>query len=456
MADTARRDHAALPPATPPGDDRGDPPPDAPPGSVRSDDGPPGDRPEPERDELIDVLTTGPASDGSALGRHPDGRVVFVTGALPGESVAVRLTEQRRDYRRGTVAEVLVPSPDRVTPECAAVAAGCGGCDLQHLRAEAQPALKRAIVADALRRLGGVSDPRIEEGPPLPARAFRTTVRAAVVDGRAGFRRGASHDVVPVDRCLVAHPRIEDLLRRGRFAGCTEVTVRVGAATGECLVVADPAAAEVELSDLAGTGADAPTRVVGADELDAGTRAWIHEIVEGQRFRVSARSFFQTRTDGAAALAATVRELGGDDLAGADRVVDAYAGVGLLAARCVPATARVTAVEVSPSSVADARRNLAGREGGAVTVVRTAVERWHPRRADVVIADPARTGLGRRAAAVLARTGAGVVILVSCDAAALGRDARLLAGHGFRHEGSTVVDLFPHTHHVEVVSRFVR
>jgi 23S rRNA (uracil1939-C5)-methyltransferase len=370
--------------------------------------------------------------------------------------VSVRVTERRRDYRRGTVVGVLDASPDRVAPECPAVAAGCGGCDLQHVRADAQPALKQAIVIDALRRLGGVVDPVVEAGPPLSARGFRTTVRAAVVDGRAGFRRGASHDVVPVDRCLVAHPLIEELLREGRFTGCTEVTIRVGAATGEALILADPGAAGVVLPERVGEGAAVVPRLVGADALDAGTRAWIHEIVEGQRFRVSARSFFQTRPDGAAALARTVRRMGGAELSGAARVVDAYGGVGLLAARCAPGAARVTLVEVSPSSAADARRNLADRDGGTATVVRAAVERWHPRRADVVIADPARAGLGARAASVLARTGAEALVLVSCDAAALGRDARLLSRHGFRHEGSEVVDLFPHTHHVEVVSRFAR
>jgi 23S rRNA (uracil1939-C5)-methyltransferase len=202
------------------------------------------------------------------------------------------------------------------------------------------------------------------------------------------------------------------------------------------------------------------TTVIGEDELAAGTRAWLHEVVGGRRLRVSARSFFQTRPDGAAALVDVVRRLGGDELGGARRAVDAYAGVGLFGALAVPPAARLIAVESSASSVADARHNLTGdadaARPGTTTVVRSRVERWRPSAADVVIADPARTGLGRDAAAVLGRTGAGVVLLVSCDAGALGRDAGLLAGHGFRHEASVVVDLFPHTHHVEVVSRFAR
>jgi 23S rRNA (uracil1939-C5)-methyltransferase len=173
----------------------------------------------------------------------------------------------------------------------------------------------------------------------------------------------------------------------------------------------------------------------------------LHEVVAGARFRVSARSFFQTRTDGAAALVAAVTAAA-DGAEGP--MVDAYAGVGLFAAT-VGAGREVTAVEQSPSSVADARHNLP-----AATVVGSAVERWRPHPAGLVVADPARRGLGPEAVAVLAATGAARLVLVSCDPVSLARDARLLAAAGYEHGGSTVVDLFPHTPHVEVVTRFDR
>ncbi len=110
-------------------------------------------------------------------------------------------------------------------------------------------------------------------------------------------------------------------------------------------------------------------------------------------------------------------------------------------------------VERSASAVADARVNLAD---DPVRVVRSDLARWRPSGADVVVADPARSGLGRRVVQVLARTGAEVMVLVSCDAASLGRDAALLAGAGYTFERAELVDLFPHSHHVEVVSRFRR
>jgi 23S rRNA (uracil1939-C5)-methyltransferase len=404
-----------------------------------------------ETDELV-VTATAPVAGGLCLARDPVGRVVLVSGAVPGETVAVTVRQRRRDVLRAEVSAVIDPSADRVEPPCAHVAEGCGGCDLQHISPSGQPALKTAVVADALRRIGRVPAPVVHTGPALSARGFRTTVRAAVRDGRAGFRAARRHEVIPVDSCLVAHPRVDEILAVGRFNGCDEVTIRVGSTTGDCMVMASPTADGVSVPH-----GPVPIRVVGTDELDRGRRAWIHEEVAGVRFRVSARSFFQTRPDGAAALADVVRRAGGDELTAASRVLDAYAGVGLFAATVIAPGARVIAVESNPSSVADARVNLAqGMEAGLAAVVRSRVERWRPRPVDVVIADPSRQGLGRDAAAVLARTGASVLVLVSCDAASLGRDARLLAAHGFDHDRSVLVDLFPHTHHVEVVSRFTR
>jgi tRNA/tmRNA/rRNA uracil-C5-methylase (TrmA/RlmC/RlmD family) len=166
------------------------------------------------------------------VAREGDGRVVFVGGALPGERVLVEIDEQKKRWARGHAVEVLDPSPDRVAPPCPHVVDGCGGCTWQHVAHEAQHDLKATIVRDALTRLGGIESPAVLVGPPLSPFGFRTTVRAAVEHGRAGLRRGHSHDIVTLDACLVAHPLIEELLVDGRFPGAHEVTVRCGARTG--------------------------------------------------------------------------------------------------------------------------------------------------------------------------------------------------------------------------------
>ena len=386
----------------------------------------------------MDLVPTGMAAGGDAIARDEDGRVVFVTGALPGERVRVQLTETRRDYARAVVADVLDASPDRVAPPCPELARGCGGCQWQHVAPDAQRRLKARIVADALRRLAKLPDPPVGEPVALTAEGYRTTVRAAVVDGRAGYRRHHAHDAVAVDSCLVAHPLLEDLLRDGRFGGADEVVLRCGARTGERLVLARPSAAGVVVPD-------------DVTVVERGQRGWITEEVAGRRWRISAGSFFQARPDGADALAALVAAAA----AGARTAVDLYAGVGLFAGVLADAGARVVAVEGDAGAVADARANLA-ELGRQARVVRADVARWTPRPAEVVVADPSRAGLGRRAAAVVAGCGARRVILISCDAAALGRDVGLLAGHGYGLVSTTPVDLFPHTVHVEAVSLLER
>ncbi|HUF33009.1 MAG TPA: TRAM domain-containing protein [Acidimicrobiales bacterium] len=392
----------------------------------------------------IEVTTTAIAAGGDAVARDADGRVVFVTGALPGERVRAEVTEERKDFARARVVEVVDAAAERVAPPCPHVGRGCGGCTWQHVEPGAQRRLKADIVADALRRQGRIPDPEVSAGPSLGPDARRTTLRVgAAAGGRLGFRRLRSHEVVDVDDCLVAHPLLSDLLVRCDAGEADELTLRCGARTGERLVLAHPGAAGVDVPD--------GVVLVGEDELAGGRRAWITEEAAGRRWRVSARSFFQASPEGAEALVAAVAEAAGP-VAPGDRVVDLYGGVGLFAGT-VGAPARTTFVERSASAVADARVNLDGLDA---RVLRLDVDRWRPSPADLVIADPARSGLGRRGVAAVAGTGAPLVVVVSCDPAALGRDASLLAAEGYTLERCATVDLFPHTPHVEVVSAFRR
>ncbi|MBK9180939.1 MAG: class I SAM-dependent RNA methyltransferase [Acidimicrobiales bacterium] len=398
--------------------------------------------------EPLVLVTEGAVAGGAALARH-EGRVVFVEGALPGERVVAEVFDERRDFARARVASVLDASPHRVPPPCPHVAAGCGGCDWQHADPAAQPRLKGELVVDALRRLGKVPDPVVRVGPPLAPEGFRTTVRLAVHRGRVGFRHRGSHEVVPVGRCLVAHPLVQAVLDELEPGRARELTVRAGARTGEQLVLATPTAGGVRVPE--------GVVLVGRDELRRGRRAAYHEEVGGRRYRIAATSFFQTRADGADALVAAVADALGPPPGGDARLVDAYCGVGLFAGALAAGAGqpgwRVVALESHRAAVADARHNLDDRQA---RVLGTDVGRWRLQPADAVVADPSRRGLGRDAAAVLAATGATRLVLVACDAAALGRDVALLAGHGFGLADAVLVDLFPQTSHVEVVARFDR
>ncbi len=376
------------------------------------------------------------AAGGDAIARLADGRVAFVRGALPGELVEIDVVQAKKDFVRGEVLQVIEPAEIRVVPACPAHAAGCGGCPWQHVEPDAQLGLKTAVVIEALRRTGKISDPVVDVGSAVPAWAYRTTLRLAVGGGgRLGLRGRSSHDVIELDGCPISHPLLEGLLAVLRVRGEGEVSLRVAAATGErSLWVAE---GDV---DVFGLPAD----------VEVGAEAAVHEVVGGKRLRISAPSFFQSGPAAAELLVGAVRRACAD-LGAIDSLVDAYGGVGLFAT-AVEAT-KTTLIEASPSACADAASNLADRPA---KIHCSTVERWSPRRADLVIADPSRSGLGKRAVEVLSATRTPRMIVVSCDPVSLARDAVLLREVGYDHASSTVYDLFPQTHHVEVVSTFQR
>jgi len=365
---------------------------------------------------------------------------VFVRGGVPGDDVSIELIDTKSDWSRGVVVDVHEPGPARVEPPCPRRVEGCGGCDWQHIDIAAQLPAKIEIVTEALRRTGKIDDAVVRPGSTVPAVGYRTTLRVVGnEDGRAAFRRDRSHDTVSAAECLIAHPTLADLMASIGVTPDLEVSLRVSVATGELTARWDRGQ-----GDVTGLPADVRTR----------SSAVIHETVAGHSFRVSAGSFFQSGPVAATLLVDAVRRAA-PELATATNVVDAYAGVGLFALAATAASSELVAIESSRSAVADCIENLAGR---AAVVERSEVGRWRPAQGetfDVVIADPARSGLGRPGVATLTSTGAPVIALVSCDPVALARDAALLARDGYVHDGTEVLDLFPHTHHVESVTRFV-
>jgi tRNA/tmRNA/rRNA uracil-C5-methylase (TrmA/RlmC/RlmD family) len=167
---------------------------------------------------------------------------------------------------------------------------------------------------------------------------------------------------------------------------------------------------------------------------------------------VSASSFFQSRPDGIDALAALVVDAA-DELGAATTAVDLYSGVGVFAGVLGARGWTVTAFEGGRTAHADAKVNLRDL---SVRAVRADVTKVTPPGVDVVIADPSRAGLGRSGVATVAASAPRRVVLVSCDAANLGRDAGLLRDAGYALQSVTPVDLFPHTPHVEVVTVYDR
>jgi 23S rRNA (uracil1939-C5)-methyltransferase len=256
---------------------------------------------------------------------------------------------------------------------------------------------------------------------------YRNHARLTVERGEIGFVNKYTEEFIRVDRCLLMAPLINDLLSQlqGRCAS-TMVSIRVGVRTGEYLI--QP---ELPLSSPA-TG-----------------QPFYHESLLGRRLRISSPSFFQPNTEGAETMIRTVREWMGS----ADRVMDAYAGVGTFSALLSDLASEVIAVEESPSAERDARFNLRGLSN--VRFVRRKVEEVLPMEdLDVLILDPPRQGCSREVLGAITRVPPRRVVYISCNPWTMGRDLRQLKG--FTVERVQPIDLFAQTQHIECMALLTR
>jgi len=403
-------------------------------------------------------LEVGQVAHGGFCVARLDGRAVFVRHALPGERVRALVTEQRARYLRADAVEILSAAPGRVPAPCPYARPGrCGGCDWQHVSLPAQRVLKATVVAEQLQRLAGLDVPVVvEEVPDAPdGLGWRTRVAFAVRrDGSVGLHRHRSHEVEPVERCLIAHPAVEAAGVEARsWPRAVSVEVAAAPASGQRVVLVTPAASPGSPRRRPGRGgqripAPTPAPVPGGPSV-------LEETAAGRRWRVSAGSFWQVHPAAADVLVEAVLEM--LEPRPGDRAVDLYAGAGLFAGVLADRTGPrgpVVAVESDPLAAADAVHNLADRPG-----VRVVTERVGPRLfdrwsgpVDLVVLDPPRAGAGAETSLRIAGLGPRAIAYVACDPAALARDVAAFATAGYRLSRLRAFDLFPMTAHVECVA----
>ena len=405
------------------------------------------------------------AHGGFCVARH-EGRAVFVRHALPGERVVAEVTEGSEGDRflRADAVEVLDASPDRVKAPCPFSGPGrCGGCDWQHVTPAAQRRLKAAVVAEQLSRLAKIEREVVVEEVPGSADGlgWRTRVQFAVDEqGRAGLRKHRSHEVVPVDHCVIAAPDVEQVGVEARtWPGMAGMEVIAASGSSDRAVVVTPqpgqrvpfVEADVPVSVLRGDGKGGTQRIHG--------RGHVREVAAGRTWRVSGSGFWQVHP--AAADVLTEAVLRAARPRPGETAMDLYCGVGLFAAglaEAVGAEGEVVAVESDPAALADAASNLAGLE--QVVLVEERVDRALEQaaegfEAEVVVLDPPRSGAGRTVVERIVATRPRVVAYVACDPAALARDLAYFAELGYRLDSLRAFDLFPMTHHVECVAAIV-
>lgn len=386
---------------------------------------------------LLTLELTALGREGEALAETADGKPVFVFGGLPGETVTAEVVAERRTYAAAIAVETLIASPDRVEPECRYFGA-CTGCQWQHVAYERQLEMKRELLADAFRRVGGLD---VEPLPTLPSPdrlGYRNHARFTVskAGGRLGYVHKERRRHVELDECLLMAPWINEALAalQGRAAETTQLSLRYGVNTGDYLL--QPVLQNPEIP------------------LASGQKHYEEELL-GRRFRVSSPSFFQVNTRQAERMAELVMER--LRLDGSQTVVDAYAGVGTFAALMASRAKRVIAVEESAAALADARVNVEGLPNVELRQARTEDALLElAADADAALLDPPRAGCMPAALDALCAAPPQRVVYVSCDPETLARDLAVLAAGPFRVEQAQPVDMFPQTRHVEAVVTLVR
>ncbi|MFC0028180.1 class I SAM-dependent RNA methyltransferase [Micromonospora chaiyaphumensis] len=399
-----------------------------------------------EEAERVELTVDAVAPGGHCVARV-GGQVVFVRHALPGERVVAEVTELHRGFARADAVEILTASPDRVEQPCPYAKPGrCGGCDLQHVTPAAQLDWKAAVVREQLTRLGGLTDDQVDalgvrvEALPGGPLGWRSRVRYAVdAAGRAGLLKHRSHEVVPIDRCLIAHPAIQDL----------PVLTPSGATWPDADAVETVASTGGDVSVVA-YAEGVPTPVRGPAE--------VREVAAGRDWTLPAAGFWQVHPAAADTLVGAVLDL--LDPRPGETAWDLYGGAGLFAAALAGRVgdARVTLVESSRIGVDAARANLADLP--RVEVVAARVETALARRrvtgpVDLVVLDPPRSGAGAPVVRDIVAAGPRAVAYVACDPAAFARDVRTFTGAGWRLAALRGFDLFPMTQHVELVGLFL-
>lgn len=408
-------------------------------------------------------------TDGSP---KPGGRVLFVRHALPGETVRVRVTDGDEDSRflRADAIEIITPSKDRVPAPCPYAGPGkCGGCDWQHAKPGAQRRLKGEVITEQLQRLAGLTPEDVgwdgtvmpAEGDKLPSGevpAWRTRVQYAIDDeGRAGLRKHRSHEVQPIDHCMIAAESVTELgIEQRDWTGMAAVEAIAATGSSDRQVVLTPRpGARLPLVEL-----DKPVSVLRVDERDGGVhrvhgRAFVRERAAEHTWRVGNGGFWQVHPKAADTLVLAAMQ--GLMPRKGDTCLDLYCGVGLFAgalADRVGEKGAVLGIEVTKRAVEDARHNLQNFD--RVRIEQGKVEQVLPRtgitEADLIVLDPPRAGAGRQTVKHLSALGARRIAYIACDPAALARDLAYFRDGGYKVRTLRAFDLFPMTHHVECVA----
>ncbi|MBE9520673.1 MAG: class I SAM-dependent RNA methyltransferase [Proteobacteria bacterium] len=433
---------------------------------------------------MIEKLVPG----GLGLGRLPEGIVVMVRYVLPGEQVLVRESHRKKQFIFGELAEILAPSPDRIDPPCP-LFSRCGGCDLQHTGYDIQLRLKKEMLMDSLQRTAGDTIQQsidiIDQPVGSPAKfGYRQRIRLHIDDrGQFGFYHPDSHNLVPVTQCLLAHPKLNEVLEQLDGAPGFPELLKL---SDSIELLYNPERDDVILF-LHFKRKPRPNDRAHARRVQESIQAVSLVVMQ-----VSGHGFFVAQNESCLSSPPLLAQTLPPDIAGAslsltweaggfcqvnlaqnhnliklvltllgarphDRVLDLFCGFGNFSLPVAIHGSEVVGLDGQGSAIRSGRRNA--REAGITscsfqkTPILEGVQQMVAAHQtfQTILIDPPRQGAAE-IISLLPKLAANKIIYISCNPATLARDLALLHTSGFKLDRLVPIDMFPQTHHLECVA----
>lgn len=445
-------------------------------------------------EEKYEILINNVSHQGEGIGRV-ENFAVFVPGAIKGEKIEVKITEIRKNFARGELEKIILPSLNRVKPPCS-VFNLCGGCHLQHINYKKQLEMKKEIVENVLSRIGNQNiDVMPIIGMEIPWR-YRNKGHFHLARENEnitlGFYQSKSHDLVPVSRCLLFSQNINSLIKylekeltrqkitiynhktdKGNFRG---IVLRESKYTGEIMIIFITREERWYLDEnflnnliiafpqvvslCQNINKNPKMALFGKDFRILKGKTFIEDHIGSFKFKISPSSFFQVNVLQTEILYKKILEYA--NLSGKETVIDSYSGTGTISIYLAGKAKKVYGLELQKGAVRDAWANGELNNLSNLKFFSGKAESWlykwiqRGEKVEVIIIDPPRRGCSREVLKNIIKIKPEQILYVSCDMPTLARDIKYITQNGYNIEEVQPIDMFPHTSHIECLVHLTR
>ena len=383
-----------------------------------------------------------------------NGKVVFIDGALDGENVECEIGEIKKNLYEAKATRIIDKSIYRVEPECPYYK-DCGGCNLMHMDYLRQAKFKEEKVKEILKKFADIDEDKVKDIVTTRENHYRNKITLKVVDGRIGFFRKKTYELVPINDCLMASEKINKILKdvnKLTYENVEEVIIK-STSLDETMVIFK-VTGKIDLDYYAGIlekTTDTFVLVNGDKTKVVFGKGYITEKVGKYYYKISSIPFFQVNMFGVEKLYDKVLEYG--SLETNENVLDLYCGTGTIGIYLSGNSKSVQGLEINGEAVKDAGENIKLNNIINVKVDQADVSKEieNYKNIELVVVDPPRSGLSKKALSNILEINPNRIIYVSCDPGTLARDINYLK-ENYEYIETTPIDMFPNTYHVETVS----